>query len=53
MVAVATPSPEIYIDTMTQTPDDSLRRILVRLGELGHIETPPARRLAHRRAARR
>ena len=47
------PSPEMYVDTMTQTPDDSLRRILVRLGELGYIDTPPARRLAQRRAARR
>jgi len=47
------PSPEIYIDTMTQTPEDSLRRILVRLGELGYIDTPPTRRLAQRRAARK
>ena len=38
-------SPEIYIDTMVETPDDSLRKILYELGEMGFIdETEP---LAH------
>jgi adenylylsulfate kinase len=32
------PSPEIYIDTMEQTPDESLDLILGRLGEMGYIE---------------
>jgi adenylylsulfate kinase len=32
------PSPEIYIDTMTQSPDESLQLILDRLGEMGFIE---------------
>jgi adenylylsulfate kinase len=31
-------SPEIYVDTMVDTPDDSLRTILVELGEMGFIE---------------
>ena len=43
---------EIYIDTMTQTPQKSVRRILVRLAEMGHIESRPARP-ARRRSARR
>ena len=31
-------SPEIYIDTMSQEPDESLQRILDRLVEIGYIE---------------
>ncbi len=31
-------SPEIYIDTMTQTPDESLQLILDKLGEMGYID---------------
>jgi adenylylsulfate kinase-like enzyme len=31
-------SPEIYVDTMTQSPDESLQLILDRLGEMGFIE---------------
>jgi len=35
-------SPEIYIDTMTQTPVESLQTILEKLGEMGYIdETAP------------
>jgi hypothetical protein len=31
-------SPEIYIDTMTETPEESLQKILDRLGDMGYIE---------------
>jgi adenylylsulfate kinase len=31
-------SPEIYIDTMSQSPDESLDLILDKLGEMGYIE---------------
>jgi len=31
------PSPEIYLDTMSQTPDESLQLILDKLSELGYI----------------
>jgi adenylylsulfate kinase-like enzyme len=31
-------SPEIYIDTMTQTPLESLQIILDKLGEMGYID---------------
>ena len=31
-------SPEIYVDTMTHTPDESLQLILDRLEEMGYIE---------------
>jgi adenylylsulfate kinase len=31
-------SPEIFVDTMTQSPDESLQLILDRLGEMGFIE---------------
>jgi adenylylsulfate kinase len=31
-------SPEIYVDTMTQNPDESLQMILDQLGEMGYIE---------------
>jgi adenylylsulfate kinase len=38
-------SPEIYLDTMTQSPDQSLQLILDRLEEMGYIEH--AERLVH------
>jgi len=31
-------SPEIYVDTMTQSPEESLQLILDKLGEIGYIE---------------
>lgn len=31
-------SPEIFVDTMAQGPDESLQQILNQLGEMGHIE---------------
>ncbi|HJP66305.1 MAG TPA: adenylyl-sulfate kinase, partial [Actinomycetota bacterium] len=31
-------SPEIYIDTMNQNPDESLQMILNQLGEMGYID---------------
>ena len=31
-------SPEIYVDTMTQSPDQSLQLILNRLEDMGYIE---------------
>lgn len=31
-------SPEIYVDTMTQTPDESLQLILDKLEEIGYID---------------
>ena len=36
-------SPEIYIDTMSQSPDESLDLILDKLGEMGYIEQHRAR----------
>ena len=39
-------SPEIYIDTMTQDPVESLQLILDKLGEMGYVEEP-ARLLAY------
>ncbi len=38
-------SPEIYIDTMTQSPDESLQRILEGLADIGYIDD--ARRMFH------
>jgi adenylylsulfate kinase len=38
-------SPEIYIDTMTQTPDESLEQILHTLSEIGYIQE--SERLVH------
>jgi adenylylsulfate kinase len=38
-------SPEIYIDTMTQSPDESLLQVLKTLDEMGYIES--AQRLVH------
>ena len=38
-------SPEIYIDTMTQEPDESLQQVLQTLDEMGYIEH--AERLVH------
>jgi adenylylsulfate kinase len=38
-------SPEVYIDTMTQSPDESLQRILDSLEDMGYIEH--AERLTH------
>ncbi len=31
-------SPEIFVDTMSETPDDSLQKILDKLGTMGYIE---------------
>ena len=43
---------EIHINTMTQTPQESVRRILDRLADMGYLERKPARP-ARRRSARR
>ncbi len=32
-------SPEIYVDTLSQTPEESLQHVLTRLKELGRIES--------------
>jgi adenylyl-sulfate kinase len=42
-------SPEIYVDTMAESPDESLQSILNRLGDMGYIEE--TRRLAGRSAS--
>jgi adenylylsulfate kinase len=33
-------NPELVLDTMVQTPQESLRNVLVRLNELGYIDDP-------------
>jgi adenylylsulfate kinase len=38
-------SPEIYVDTMSQTPDESLAQVLGTLDDMGYIES--AQRLVH------
>jgi len=38
-------SPEIYVDTMTQSPDESLQQILDSLSEMGYIQD--SKRLVH------
>ena len=45
-------NPEIYVDTMTHNPEESLRQILDTLGEMGYIARRPPGCSTPRRAVR-